>query len=506
MEKAGKEEKNFKELLVKGSFWALLASVISRLGALIFTIILARFLLPEGYGIYSIVLSVSMIFFTFTDLGVNSALIRYVSHTLTKNKSKAHSYYSYLLKIKFLLTLLVSFVLAILAPVISLYVFNNPLLKMPLMISAFYIFILSIESFYASIFYIAKKISYISIREVLNQTLRIIFALGVFYFVSSSFYVSGLFISFIFVSFILTMFSLFYTKRLIPEIFEKTSFETIEKVRILKFIGLITIASISSIFFSYIDSIMLGIFLKPEFVGYYKAAFALIAGVSSILFAPISILLPIFTNLSKIKLRLSVNNISKYLTIFTIPSSFGILVLGKYFLRSFYGYSYLPASLPLSFLAFLLIPSLYVSIFLSLFSAKEKPEIFAKLLIFASILNIILNYIFIKTLLNISEIWATAGAAIATLISWLVYSCLSFYHAKKEIGIKFSFAYLVKPLIASIVMAGFLLCTSRLIEDMTFIHGLLEVFAGMLVYFIIMFLLNGVTKKDFGALKILLFK
>ena len=75
---------SFKKNLLKNASWGFASSLANRAGGLIFTIILARFLLPEKFGIYSIVLSVSMLFFTFADLGVNSTFVRYISLALQK--------------------------------------------------------------------------------------------------------------------------------------------------------------------------------------------------------------------------------------------------------------------------------------------------------------------------------------------------------------------------------------------------------------------------------------
>jgi O-antigen/teichoic acid export membrane protein len=497
-------ERGLKEQVIKNSFWAFASSLINRLGALIFTIILARFLLPEGFGLYSIVLSTAMIFYTFADLGINSTMIRYVSHALANNKKKVYAYHRYLLKVKFFLTLAVSSALLVLSYPLALYVFKNSALFVPFITAAFYIFVLSFDTFYTSFFYTIEKVQYVSFKESLSQILRIVFALVVFYVLASSYYVTGIFVSLALISLFLVVFVLYYLKKLIPEAFLYPGKGIrIDKVRILKFAGFLTIASISTIFFSYIDSIMLGMFLKPEFVGFYRAAFSLVSGVSGIILAPAVILLPMFTKLKKSKTENALSQIFKYLTIFAVPAAFGLLILGKYFVRFFYDYSYIPAALPLYFLSFLIIPVVYVSVFLPLFSAREKPQIFAKIIVAVSILNIILNYILIKALLPVSSIWATAGASIATLTSWIFYLIAVVYVSKKELGIAVSFKHLIKPFIASIIMSGAVLYTMTFFKDMTFISGTFEILLGALVYFGALFLIGGIKREDFELVKLL---
>ena len=498
------EKSTLKERIIRNSFWAFASSLISRAGALVFTIILARFLQPERFGIYSLVLSTAMIFYTFADLGINSAMIRYVSHAICKDRRKVYSYYRYLFKLKFLLTILVSALLLILAYPLAFYVFKNPESFLPFLAASVYIFIMSLDSFYTSMFYIVEKVKYISFRESLSQIIRILLALAVFYFIAASYQVVGIFASLALMSLLMLLFALYYIKKFIPEIFTKPKEEIeIDKLKLLRFVSYLTIAGISGTLFSYVDSVMLGIFLKAEFIGYYRAAFSLVNGVMAFIVAPTAILLPFFTKLSKIKTQYLLENIFRYSIIIAIPASFGLMLLGKYFIRFFYSYAYLPAALPLYFLSLLIIPAVYTSVLFYLFSAKEKPQIYAKIIVITSIINIILNFIFIKSLAPISAIWATTGAGIATLISWCAYLVLAVYFAKKELKIKISFSHVVKPLFASLIMAGALLYLQRKIIDMTFASGLLHILLGAVIYFTILFLVGGIRVSDIKMIKFL---
>ncbi len=498
------EDKDIRERIITNSFWNLSRLIINRIGALIFTIILARFLVPEGYGLYSLVLSTSMIFFTFADLGINMTLVRYLSLALKKDKRKIPSYHRYLLKFKFLLSLIVSIIFIFLSYPLAFYVFKNSQLFLPFLVASFYIFILSFDTFYTQVFYSIEKVQYVSLKESINHILRIVFALFIFYFIASYYYIVGIFLSFIIISFFMILFSLFYIKKLIPEFYLKPKIE-VDKRKIRRFVGFVTIASISSVFFSYVDSIMLGVFLSLEYVGYYRAAFSLVFGIVGILSFTNIVLLTSFTKLKDEKNKIF-EKIIKYILIIIVPSVFGLLILGRYFIRIFFGYSYLPATLPLYFLAPLIFPIVLIGIFLSLFSAKEKPEIFAKLILIISIINVVLNLIFIKLFLLISPLWATAGAAIATLISWTIYFVASIYAIKKEFNFLIPFKPLIKPLIASLIMSGILLYTSTLIDDMNLVLGIGVILFGIFIYFSIMFLIGGIKKKDLNLLRVLIKK
>jgi len=58
------------------SFWNFIMILFSRLGGLIFVVIIARYLMPESFGIYNLALSVSLIFLYFIDSGINQSLLK----------------------------------------------------------------------------------------------------------------------------------------------------------------------------------------------------------------------------------------------------------------------------------------------------------------------------------------------------------------------------------------------------------------------------------------------
>jgi len=63
-------------------------------------IVLARFFGPELFGIYNLALSVILMMLIFSDLGINSAAIRFIAKALRKNqRNKASSYFRYLFKV-----------------------------------------------------------------------------------------------------------------------------------------------------------------------------------------------------------------------------------------------------------------------------------------------------------------------------------------------------------------------------------------------------------------------
>jgi stage V sporulation protein B len=498
------KEESLTTSLVKNSFWNFLTTLLSRIGGFIFVIIIARFLLPEKFGIYNLAMSIMIILFTIADAGINQTLIRYFSEAINKkDKKSALKIYRYLLKLKFSLTLLFSLLLIIFSYPLSYFIFNKPALFLPLIFSSAYLFVASFESFYESFFYIEKKVKYLATKQIIFESLRILGVLLLFSLIAKQYPVIGVIGVLIIALCFALAYVLFNLKKITPPIFKnpREKLDKSNKKRINSFLYYLMIGSTLVIIFGYIDTIMIGLFLPSAFIGFYSVSLSLVMGFAALL-SVANVLLPIFTKLKKEKINDAFNKVFKYTAMFAIPMIFGFFILGNYIISTIWGYEYLPATLPLYFLAFLILEIPVTNALYSLFSAREKPKYLVNILIISTIINIVLNYILITSFLKISMDWAIAGAAIATLISQYFYFAGLYFFAKKKLKVSLNSQYLIKPLISSITMAAILfLINTFIIKDMNLIIGLGEVALGVLLYFLIMFLIKGVEKQDFYLIK-----
>jgi len=496
-------KKDIKRSLLKNSVWIFLLSLVNKIGSLIFIMILTRFLMPEKFGIYSITLSIAMIFLSISDLGLNQVFTIYASSALSKNKKLIPSYHRYLFRIKLFSTLFISLLLFFLSYPLSYYFFRNENIFVPLLISSVYIFVFSFEGFYTSTFYIVEKFRYVFYKEFLNQFIKIILSISVFYLISINYYVIGIFSVFVINSILLLFFAIYYTKKFLPNLFDKPQLN-INKQRINKLIFYLSFISFFSILFSYVDSVLLGFFLSSEYVGYYRAAISLIITIAGILSFPTGALLPAFSKEDSYNTQKIFNRSFKYLMIITIPASFGIAILGKYFMKLIFGNSFLQASSILYFLSLQLIPLVGANIFGPIFSAKEKINITTKLVVLTSIINLILNIILIKSFLFISPMFATFGAAFASILSWYFYFGTGLFYLKKEFHFIPPKEYIIKPLLSSLLMSFVLIfLNTHIIKDMNLILGLSEVFLGAIIYFLTSFLIKSIKKEDLMLFKLL---
>ena len=180
------DNKKLAKSLVRSSVYDFLNITVNRVASLILVIILARMLLPEGFGIYSLAMSIAMIFVSIFDLGMTQSVSRYVAYEIgKKNKKGATAYFNYLLKRKIFLVLLTGLALAALSYPLAFLVFKQPALFGALLAASAYVIFYSINPFFSEMFYVFKNVKILAIKEFVLQSLKLIFVLIIFFVINS---------------------------------------------------------------------------------------------------------------------------------------------------------------------------------------------------------------------------------------------------------------------------------------------------------------------------------
>ncbi|MEM4152962.1 MAG: flippase [Candidatus Pacearchaeota archaeon] len=496
--------------VLKNSIYNFLATIVSRVGGLIFTIIIARLLFPDLFGIYSLALTIILTIATFADLGLNATLIRYLAESLklktSKAKIEARSRVCFLFNFKIILTTIFALLLFLFAEIISIYIFNKPSLVLPLKLGAIYLMIISLQGFFSSISYALQKINYNLIAETIFQILRIILVLTFFllYKTVEMVFISltiALFISFLFLYFILFKKYRFLIKG------KKIKLEKQEKQRLLSFFGWLTISSISLVFFTHIDMFMLGIFLPAEFVGYYNVIISIMTSISALV-AFGSVLLPVFTQIEEGKLERGFIKVFKYVSLVAFPAAIGLAYIIVPAIKIIYGQAYVPLKYSLAItitavlLSLIVIEAALTVVFSSLFQAKEKPKILSILIIIATIFNVILNYVLIKIGISIAPEYGLIGVALATFVTRYGNLIALSIFAKTKLNIKTKINLVIKPFIASAIMLCFIFVFNYFVA-MSIFTGILMIIAAALIYVIVVFAIKGMTQEDFKIVDLL---
>jgi len=147
-----KKDQSISETAAKGSAYNLASLIILKMGGLAFTVIIARLLLPELFGIYALALSIVTIAVTFTDFGLNTTFIRYSSESLAKkNKKEVRGYFEFFLKRKIVLIIISVIALASLSEYLSFEIYKNPIIYYPLIISCLFVISESFREFFSRV-------------------------------------------------------------------------------------------------------------------------------------------------------------------------------------------------------------------------------------------------------------------------------------------------------------------------------------------------------------------
>lgn len=467
--------------VLKNSIYNSSRVIVSGVGGLIFTVVLARLLHPELFGIYHLALAVAFLLLTFADLGISGTVVRYVSFALgKKDETLARSYFKYLLKFKFSLAFISSLSLALLAEPLAVHVFHKPALFLPLEIVAIFLFPWSILEFIDNSFVALQDFKYPTLRNVIYECARLVLV-PLFIFIGFS--VCGALIG-LCLALVLALLVLFYFLLKTHPFLLKGETIRIDRKRILRFLGYLTFGSVAGMVFAYVDSIMLGIFLAVEYVGFYRAGYNVVFAFAGLITIT-NVLFPVFTQIEGAELGNAFKKVFKYSSLLALPGAVGLIFMAEPIVRVIYGAEYLPAVLPLCVLS-LLIAAAPLNFFGVLFNAKEKPEYPARLIIASSVLNVILNYFLILRL-------GIMGAAIATVISRYFYFIALGILSKKVLGVSPDLDSIYKPLFSALVMLCFLFFIPA---PSTILFGIGEIMIAAVIYISVMFLIRGIEKED----------
>jgi O-antigen/teichoic acid export membrane protein len=450
--------------------------------------------MPEGFGRYSLAMSIALFFITFSDIGINQTLIRYASIGIHDKDGKSSAYFRYLLKIKFFVTLSLSGLLLLISYPLSIFVFKDLNIFVPLLILSFYVFIVSLSTFFESLFFIKEKVRYISAKEFVLLILKIAALLLVGFLVAVGARLIWVFLSFSFFYLLALFFNFYLSKKIYSSLFIDKN-EKIDKKEIKKFILSLNLQNIALTVLAQGGIILLGIFLPVEYVGYYNSSLVLVISLAN-LFIFSQVFLPILTNLEEERFKDFIKKVFRLFLIILLPLSFGLFILSRFFIFAIYGESYLQASVALNILSFLIILIVGVDIALSAFSAKNKLKKISSFMVVSAMVFLVLNIALIKIFMNVSNEAALLGASIASLASWIFCFVGSVFLLKKELNIQIISSWVLKPLFSCALMSVLLLFLLKQFGDMNIFKGIILILIGAVVYLASMFLIKGIRKNE----------
>jgi len=250
----------------------------------------------------------------------------------------------------------------------------------------------------------------------------------------------------------------------------------------------LSFVSIFSLIAYRIDTVLLSILKTSVQVGYYGASYNLMM---VFLFLPgvfSTAIFPVFSNFfvsSEDSLKYTYKKSFKYLTILSLPIAVGVSLLSPQIIHFIYP-KFIPSieilqiliwSIPITFLNY---------IFGTIIPAMNRQNLLLKITFISMTVNISLNLVLIP-------IYSYIGAAVVTIITELIVFILCFYILSKSFSKINLPSVIIKPALASIVMALFIITIK--------LNLFLEIFIAAIIYFAVIIALKTFTDEDYAIFK-----
>ena len=410
---------------IRNSTWQIGITLVSKIGSIAFIIIIARLMAPELYGLYGLALSTILLIGVFSDFGIGTALITFISKTRDKSPAKAKGYYSYLTICRIALVVFSSIILLALAGWLANTYYQKPIYY-ALLAGAIYLPIATFSGHLGSIFISGNNFRPQFIKEIIIQVSRlVVIPILIIYFLAETTSIeSYLWWVIIALSFCYGLGWAYQWRASRKDLVIKTKIKSLskkDKKRVLRFIIPLSITAFSGVFFGYIDQIMLGHYVESQFIGFYQAAFNLITSASAIISFSAVAVFPIFARLKSKQLERGFKRTRNITLLVSVLAAAFTFLLAPILIKIIYGAPYSTAINYLRILSLLLISFPLINLHITYYTSQERTKIISILLILSTILNIVLNYVFINIGLSHSMFHAVMGACVATIISRYTY-------------------------------------------------------------------------------------
>ena len=501
--KENKEEELNKglKLLVGSSFIVFIGLFLSKIFFYAYRLVIARFFGPEAYGVFSLALSLLLLFTLFFTFGFDRGVLRFISlYKEKEDKRKVRYLVSFSTKITFFSGILAAIILYFLAETISIKIFHNSDLVIFLKIFSFTIPLTIFSNILLSIIRAYEKIFWYSfflniLQNVLKfSSLILLIFLGVKLNsvpISYSIGIFGMFLA-----------SYFFCRVYLSDIFGRHDLKLKEASKMKReFLAyswpLMLFGVINTILF-WIDSFSIGFFRNTSEVGLYNVAVPLAALLGFFPELFIQLFFPLITkeyskkNIPLIK-ELS-KQLGKWIFMLNLPLFIILFLFPGAIINILFGKEYILAENSLRILSlgtFVATSTIYISD--NLLAMKGKSKLILANILIAAIINILLDIFLVPK-------YGINGAAIATAIVHILLGFAILFEAKYYSSIVPVRRKMFKILFISLIPT-ILLIFLRKIIPINLISIVLLGILFLFLYILLIFITNCLDKNDFMILK-----
>ena len=371
-------------------------------------ILITRTLRPLQFGLFSVAMAAMGIASQFSEIGVGTTLIRFVSLFLRKDELKANLILKVGLKFNLIIAAITFLIGFLLSKLLAVNLFNNPNLIFPFKLAFIGAFGTSLVGYILASFQARQSFkNYIFIK--------IIPSLGKFVLIGLLFLTLKLnFSNALITVIILPFIALLIGSLIMPKNFLRAKGNEKEIFKeMFRFSKWIMVSIFCSMIFTRLDVLMLEYFKTSEIVGYYSAAFQLAGLAPLITMALTVVLLPKVSGLnSNEQFKNYIKKVLKYsslIVLILLP----IVLIAKPLIITLYGVQYLNSVNPFRILYLALITSIIFNPIGLVLYAINKPDVSAYANLGQLILTFGANYLLIP-------LYGAIGAAITVMLAQLL--------------------------------------------------------------------------------------
>jgi len=440
------------------SLWILLGKIVlSGLGAII-TFYFARYLQPEAFGNFSLVIAFVSFFLTFAGSGIEKV----VQRDFSKQGKIIPSYLKTSISLRFISAVITT----IFCIILSLFFNYSKGAHLAIFLASSTIIIISLNKMVDQIYSFKLEQKIPIIAEVFAKIIYIILSLIVILYFKKGF-----------IWLIVAWIGFYLSKLIITAVFAKGKWKEYKEGKFDKSLAryiikeswpFLLISSLSIIYIR-IDVVLLSLFRSAAEIGFYSAAYRLSETPNLVAAALTTSMFPIFA--ARIEDRKALGLSIRYLFILSAPLMVGTILISNKIINLIYGSSYLPAAPVLSlliiatFFVFIKLPSinyLYAT-------GKQKNQML--MVGIGAAFNIIMNLIFIPK-------YGIIGSAAVTAATEFLVFIIAIYQTKDIIRGLGWIKLFIKTTIVTAIMAAIIIFLNKLE-----VNVIITIITAIIIYF-----------------------
>ena len=479
--------------VLKNSFILVIGNLLFRVGGYINRLLMSRMLGPEGYGLYGLTLPFQGIFQILSAGGLPPAISKYVAEYNAKDEKALTRQVIYTAtKFMVLMAILLSIILLFSSDFIANEIFHKPLVVWPLravsLITPFSVIVGAMRGAFQGVY----KNEYTVYNRMAEQLATIVFAVV---FVYCGLYAMGAVLGGAF-GFIVSAITavLLYKKYISPMFYSEDSLDLSLKEELellwmlICFAVPVAITALSEMAIYDVGTLVIGVCMLSTDVGFYNAADP-ISRIPLVISLSIStVLLPATAEAYVLKnqklLQEYVVDCLRYCILTVIPMCVIISMFSMPIIQLLFGEVYTPGS---GVLCILVIGMSFYSIYMissSILQGTGNPKLPMYILLLGTVLNIVLNAIFVQMM-------GIVGAAIATTITTCILMIVIMLFVIKTTKISIPWKNILLVLICNLILMAVCYVIPK-----TLIGLVIGIIIGSSLYIVSLIMLKVLTKRD----------